>query len=49
MSYPRFQFTEHLHLLEMSYGYWYICDTCATYGSGGKDTYIYIEIISSLL
>ena len=47
-SYPRFQFSKHLHLL-LSYGHCHLCAACATYGSSGNDTHLYMEIISSLL
>ena len=46
-SCPRFQFSKHLHLFLLSYGPCHICATCATYGSSGRDTHRYMDMIKS--
>ena len=48
-SYPKFQFSKRIHLFLLSYGHCHICATCATYGSSGRDTHRYMDMIESLL
>ena len=43
-SYSRFQFSKHIHLFLQSDGRCYIC---ATYGSSGRDTHRYMDMIKN--
>ena len=45
MNYPRSQFSKHLLNFRLSYGHCDICAICATYGTSGRDTYLYMGII----